>query len=212
MKALVGKKVGMTQIYTADGSAVPVTVISVEGAKVVKHITSGEQVTHVQIGLGAQRKPSQADAANYQEAGFVPQFKVNIPVSDNAEVLAVGTELTVSDFSEDDYVDVVGITKGKGFQGVVKRWGFRGGPKTHGGQSGKHRSPGSIGPGTTPGKVYKGKRMAGRMGGDRKTTQNLKVAFTDGESHLLCVKGAVPGNKGSYVFIKSATKMTKSTN
>lgn len=200
----------MTQIYAEDGKAIPVTLIDVAGVKVAKQLVDQNGNKLVEIAVDSKKNPNNADANNYKELGFVPRYKFAYQVKDSElEDLKVGKDIDLAQFEEGEKVDVIGITKGKGFQGVVKRHGFKGGPKTHGGTSGKHRSPGSIGSGTTPGRVLKGKKMAGRMGNERQTTQNLKVAIIDAEEKVIGVKGAVPGHRGSYVIIKTPAKLAK---
>lgn len=195
MKVAVAKKIGMSQVYTDDGIAAPVTVLALEDARVTRAINGG---SHVEIGMGVKKNSSKAEKGIYGESTpkFLKVVKLETPDQQpdvKAETFTVG-----------EYVHVSGVTKGKGFQGVVKRHGFKGGPNTHGGQSGKARSPGSIGPGTSHGRVFKGKQMAGHMGMDNKTVQNLKVVLVDAAKNLIAVRGAVPGNTGAYVFIRKA--------
>lgn len=210
MKVTLGKKIGMTQVYTDKGRAVPVTLVDVSDVKVTKHLKDVNGGEIVELGIDSQKSPNKADTNNYKEVGFVPRFKFAYQVKEGeVENLPVGSEIETTLFNEGEVVDVIGVTKGKGFQGVVKRHGFKGGPKTHGGTTGKHRSPGSIGSGTTPGRVVKGKKMAGRMGNERQTTQNLQVTLVNTEEKVIGVKGAIPGHNGTYVIIKTPAKLSK---
>jgi large subunit ribosomal protein L3 len=201
MRAILGKKIGMTQIFDENGKVVPVTVVSVEGSRVVKHITTINGKTLLELGAGQVKKANKADQGNYTEAGFVPAFTFRI--EGDAEANAVGTTIEATQFEIGERVDVVSTSKGKGFQGVVKRHGFSGGPKTHGGKSGKYRSPGSIGSGTTLGRIFKGTKMGGRMGNVRTTIKNLKVVQIDGAENIIAVRGSIPGPKGQYLVIRS---------
>jgi large subunit ribosomal protein L3 len=209
LKGLLGKKIGMTQIFDEDGAAIPVTVIEA-GPCYVTQVRAVEKDGYnaVQIGYG-EVKPKRLTAG---QLGHLKRDKLNLPplrflrefrVKD-AEV-SEGDKLSVEVFVVGDRVDVVGTSKGKGFQGGVKRYGFRGGPKTHG-QSDRHRAPGSHGAGTTPGRVYKGARGPGHMGDERVTSQNLKVVLLDPERNLIGVRGSVPGSRGGLVMIKEARK------
>jgi len=196
MNMILGQKQNMTRIFDEDGIAIAVTVVKVEGNKIVGKKSQEKDGYNASIvGYGKKLKPTKAEIGKYKKVGYVPLY-----VNEVKEVYAdkeVGEDITASIFVSGDKVDVTGITKGKGFQGVVKRWGFKGGPKTHG-QSNKHRSPGSIGSGSTPGRVYKGKKMGGRMGNITMTVKNLKVI-----NNLIVIKGALPGPRGSFVIIKS---------
>lgn len=195
----------MTQVFTEDGKKKAVTVVDVSDVIVSKHLMDGEQVTHVEIGLGAKKKPAKADAGNYKRLGKVPAYKRTIKLDETeTEIPEIGTAISANIFEIGDKVDVIGKTKGKGFQGVMKRWNFKGGPATHGGPTGKMRHGGSIGAGTTPGRVVKGKKMAGHMGDDRQTIQNLRIVQVDEESNLIAVAGSIPGPNGAYVMIKQA--------
>lgn len=194
MKALVARKIGMTQVYREDGRAVPVTLLDVSGARVVR--TTG-LVNAVEVGIGTKKYANKSEKGIYGDN--VPVFKSVVPAK---EIPENGLTLNADIFAVGDKVKVTGVTKGKGFQGVVKRHGFKGGPNTHGGQSGKLRSPGSIGPGTTIGRVFKGKKMAGHMGVDNKSVWNLDIVAVDAEENVIAVKGAVPGNKGAYVIVQ----------
>jgi large subunit ribosomal protein L3 len=210
MKGILGKKVGMTQIFDDRGEVVPVTVIEA-GPCFVAQIKTVERDGYTAIQLGFEEtKPkrlTQPQLKHLQKSNL-PALRhlreIRLAPGDVSDV-EEGQELTVALFEPGEYVDVSGVSKGRGFAGVVKRHGFRGGPKTHG-QSDRHRAPGSIGACTTPGRVFKGKRMAGRMGGERVTVQNLEIVMVDPERNLLAIKGAVPGAKNGLVEIREARK------
>jgi large subunit ribosomal protein L3 len=210
MKGILGKKVGMTQVFNDRGEVIPVTVIEA-GPCYVAQIKTVERdgYTAVQLGFD-ETKPkrlTQPQLKHLQKSNL-PAVRHLRELRLTAEELAdlqEGQQLTVDIFQAGEFVDVTGTSKGKGFAGVVKRHGFRGGPKTHG-QSDRHRAPGSIGACTTPGKVMKGMRMAGRMGGERVTVQGLEVVLVDAERNLLAVKGAVPGAKNGLVQVRQARK------
>jgi large subunit ribosomal protein L3 len=210
MKGILGKKVGMTQVFDDRGEAIPVTVIEA-GPCFVAQIKTVERDGYSAIQLGMdEAKPkrlTQPQLKHLQKSNLPPlRYLRELRVS--AEELGSfeeGQRVTVGVFEEGEFVDVTGVSKGRGFAGVVKRHGFRGGPKSHG-QSDRHRAPGSIGACTTPGRVFKGKRMPGRMGGERVTTQGLKVVIVDPERNLLAVQGAVPGAKNSLLMIRLARK------
>lgn len=215
MKGIIGKKVGMTQVFGDDGQIIPVTLIEAGPCYITQKKTKeNEGYNAIQLGYGEVQKKRRM---NKPETGHLA--KANTPLLkhlrefrvDNHDDFELGQEVKVDIFSIGNYVDVVGISKGKGFAGVVKRHGFKGGPKTHG-QSDRHRAPGSIGAGTTPGRVFKGMRMPGRMGGDRVTVQNLEVVIIDPERNLLAVRGAIPGAKNGLVLIKEAKKPKKRGN
>jgi len=208
MKGLIGKKVGMTQIFDENGAAVPVTLIEA-GPCYVTQIRKPETDGYaaVQLGFG-EVKPKRLTGGqlghlkrnNAPPLRFLREFREKDPGVAEGDVLTVDQVFEVG-----DAVDVVGTSKGKGFAGAVKRYGFRGGPKTHG-QSDRQRAPGSRGAGTTPGRVFKGARGPGHMGNRRVTAQNLRVMIVDGERNLLAVRGAVPGPRGGVVMIKGARK------
>lgn len=200
MKALVGLKKEMTQIFQENGVVVPVTIIDIKNVYVAAKKTKDKDgYDAVLVGYGKKKNATKAETGKFKQLGFVPAVSKEAKMTTDFDL---GAELKANTFAVNDVVSITGNTKGKGFQGVVKRWGFAGGPKTHG-QSDRHRAPGSIGQRTTPGRVYKGKKMAGRMGGIIKTVKNLVVVAIDEENGLIAVRGAVPGNKGSLVFIKS---------
>jgi large subunit ribosomal protein L3 len=205
---LLGTKLGMTQLFDENNRIVPVTVVQL-GPNVVTQVRSQETdgYTAVQLAYGVidPRKVNKPESGHFAKAGVTPRRHVlELRTSDAAEY-TTGQEVTVEAFAEVAEVDVVGVTKGKGFAGVMKRHGFKGLGASHGTQR-KHRSPGSIGGCATPGRVFKGVRMAGRMGSDRQTTQNLKVHRVDAERGLLLVKGAVPGPRGGLVVVKTPAK------
>ena len=208
MKGLIGKKIGMTQIFDESGLAVPITLIEA-GPCYVTQVRQPERDGYNAVQLGFEEvKPKRLTGgqlghlktSELPPLRFLREFRVKDSEVTEGDKLEVGEV-----FSVGDQVDVVGTSKGKGFQGAVKRHGFRGGPKTHG-QSDRQRATGSIGAGTTPGRVFKGKRMPGHMGSERVTIQNLQVAYVDADRNLLGVRGAIPGPKGGVVMIKEARK------
>ena len=208
IRGLLGEKLGMTQVWDEGNRLVPVTVVAA-GPCVVSQVRSTEVDGYdaVQIAYGAidPRKVNQPMTGHFTKAGVTPRrFLAELRTPDAAEH-SLGQELTTDLFEAGQQVDVVGRTKGKGTAGVMKRHGFHGLGASHGTQR-KHRSPGSIGACATPGRVFKGVRMAGRMGNARQTTQNLTVHAVDAERGLLLIKGAVPGPKGSVVLVKTAAK------
>ncbi|MBD9698802.1 50S ribosomal protein L3 [Flavimobilis sp. GY10621] len=208
VKAVLGTKLGMTQVWDESGRVVPVTVVRV-GANVVTQIRSIENdgYTAVQLATGQidPRKVTKPLKGHFEKAGVTPRrHLVEVRTSDAAEY-ALGQEINAEAFEAGAKVDVVGTTKGKGFAGVMKRHGFAGVSASHGAHR-NHRKPGSIGGASTPGRVFRGQRMAGRMGNERQTTQNLTVFAVDAEKGLLLVKGAVPGPKGGVVLVRSAVK------
>ena len=204
MSGLIGKKVGMTSIFDENGKNVPCTVIEA-GPCVVTQVRTEEVDGYVGLQLGfddkAEKRANKAEIGHFKKAGTAPKKKV-IEFQGFKGEYKLGDTLGVDIFVEGEFVDVVGTSKGKGFQGVVKRHGFAGvGQATHG-QHNRLRAPGSIGAGSDPSRVFKGMRMAGRMGGDRVTVQNLRVLKVVPEKNLLVVKGAVPGHKNGYVTIQ----------
>ena len=207
MDGLLGKKVGMTQIFTEKGEIVPVTVLEV-GPCFVTQVKTAERdgYSALQLGFGESRQLTKPERGHLKN---LPPLKhlheVRTTSIDDAQV---GQKLNVTMFAAGDLVDVSGISKGKGHAGVVKRHHFAGGKKTHG-QSDRLRRPGSSGATTTPGRVYRGMRMAGQMGNARATVLNLEVVQVDAESNLLAVKGAVPGAKNGLLFVRRARKEKK---
>ncbi len=208
VKGLLGKKLGMTQVWDSNNKLVPVTVIEA-GSNVITQIKSIETDGYaaIQLAYGAidPRKVNKPDAGHFEKAGVNPRRHIAEVRTADAADYAVGQELGVEVFEVGAKLDVVGTSKGKGFAGHMKRHGFAGVAASHGAHR-NHRKPGSIGMSSTPGRVFKGMRMAGRMGGDRVTTLNLTLHAVDAERGLLLVKGAVPGPKGQLVFVRNAVK------
>lgn len=207
-KGILGKKVGMTQVFGEGGKAITVTVIEAEPCVVsqVKTVkTDGYDA--IQIGFGAvKEKAKKSPQRGHFKKGGVDYLKnlVELRLGVIKDKYEVGQAISVEIFAEGEKTDVVGVSKGKGFAGVMKRWNFRGGPASHG--SHFHRAPGSIGMCATPSRVFKGKKLPGRMGGDRVTIQNLEVVRVDKDRNLLLLKGSVPGANGSLVLVKNAVK------
>ena len=212
VKGVLGTKLGMTQVWDENNRVVPVTVIKA-GPCVVTQVRTPETdgYSAVQIAYGAidPRKVNKPEAGHFAKAGVTPRRYLIEVRTDDASEYTLGQELGTDTFEAGAVVDVVGTTKGKGFAGVMKRHGFSGVGASHGAHR-NHRKPGSIGGCATPGRVFKGLRMAGRMGSDRQTTQNLQVAGVDTERGLLLIKGAVPGPKGGLVFVTTAVKENRS--
>jgi large subunit ribosomal protein L3 len=198
---LIGRKVGMTQVFQDDGTMIPVSVVAIEPNTVTRLRTvERDGYTAVQLGAETSKKLTKPEAGQLKglpKLASIREFRM-----DSVDEYEVGQELGVDLFAAGELVDVVGVSKGKGFAGHIKRHHFKRGPKTHG--SDHHREPGSIGPGTTPGRVYKGLRMAGHMGDQRTTVKKLTVVRTDAERNLLLVKGAVPGGRGALLLVKKA--------
>ena len=204
---LIGKKLGMTQVFSEDGIAYPITLIEAGPCYVtqVRNIDN-DGYSAVQLGFGEvkTKKLTQGQLGHLEKnqlppLRFLREFRMSTPE------VKPGDMVDVSQFEVGKHVDVVGTSKGKGFAGVVKRYHFKGGPKTHG-QSDRLRAPGSIAAGTTPGRVFKGKKMPGRMGNERVTSQNVKVILIDIEKNLIGVNGSVAGPRGGLVMIKDARK------
>ncbi|TFG46962.1 MAG: 50S ribosomal protein L3 [Dehalococcoidia bacterium] len=204
INGIIGKKLGMTQVYSAGGKMEPVTVLQVGPCTVVQIKTpERDGYTAAQLGFGQAKKLNKAEKGHVKELGdfrHLREFRL-----DDLNGVEVGTTVDASLFADGELIDVTGTSKGRGFAGVVKRHGFAGGPKTHG-QSDRHRAPGSIGATTTPGRVFKGTRMAGHMGNEQVTVSGLKVVKTDVEDNLLLVRGAVPGAKNGLILIKKSKK------
>ena len=208
VKGLLGEKLGMTQVWDADNRLIPVTVVAVGPCVVTQLRSEGvDGYNAVQIGYGQidPRKVTKPLTGHFEKAGVTPRRHLAELRTSDAGEYSLGQELTAEAFEAGQKVDVVGRTKGKGFAGVMKRHGFAGVSASHGAHR-NHRKPGSIGGCATPGRVFKGMRMAGRMGGVRQTTQNLTIHAVDAEKGLLLVKGAVPGPRGGIVLVKSAAK------
>lgn len=208
MRGILGKKVGMTQLFDESGVVIPVTVIEAGPCYVTQVKTEdSDGYNAIQIGYEevAERKLTKGELGHLGKAGTpvlrrLSELRFTAPPEH-----ALGDIIQADVFAEGDFVDVVGTSKGKGFAGAVKRHGFRGGPKTHG-QSDRHRAPGARGAGTTPGRTYPGAKGPGHMGSERVTVQNLKVALVDAERNLIAVRGAIPGPRGGLVCIKEAVK------
>lgn len=207
---VIGKKCGMTRMYLEDGSAVSLSVVHVDPNRVVQVKTPEvDGYSAIQVTTGSQKRSrlTKAVAGHYAKAGVeagVGLFEIRVAAEDLGK-FAVGAELGVETFEPGAYVDVRGQSIGKGFAGVVKRHNFRTQDATHG-NSRSHRAPGSIGQNQSPGRVFKGKRMAGHMGAETVTVQNLKICSVDAERSLLLIQGAIPGAKGSHVYVRSAVK------
>ncbi len=205
---LIAQKVGMTRIFLDSGEHVPVTVLKIDSCQVIGQRTDEKNgYTAVRLGAGTKKrsrvsKPEQQNfvIANVEPKRKIAEFRVS---ADN--LIDVGSEMTADHFVAGQHVDVTGTSQGKGFQGAMKRWNFGGLRASHG-VSISHRSHGSTGNSQDPGKVFKGKKMAGHMGAERVTTQNLEVVKTDVERGLVMIKGAVPGNKGGWVLVRDAVK------
>ena len=201
---IVGKKVGMSQVFDENGKMEAVTVIEAGPCLVTQIKTSDKEgYNAVQLGFGEAKKLTKAEQGHLKTLGklrTLREFRV-----DNTAEVKVGDKVDVSQFKTGDVVNVTGVSKGKGFAGVVKRHGFKGGPKTHG-QTDRNRAPGAIGATTSPGRVLKGMRMAGHMGAEQITQKGLKVYKTDPEHNLLLVQGAVPGAKNGLLLISKVSK------
>ena len=207
MKTLIGKKVGMTQIFDEKGRVIPVTVIEA-GPCVISQVKSVETDGYnaIQLGFGdvKESKLNKPEKGHFAKANIAPKKHLREFRVDSVEGLTVGTELTVNVFAEGDRLDIQGTSKGKGFQGVIKRHGQHRGPMGHG--SMYHRRPGSMGPTSTPGRVFKGKKLPGHMGRVTVTIQNLDVVKVDNDKNVVLVKGSVPGPKGAILKLKTSVK------
>jgi large subunit ribosomal protein L3 len=199
---LIGRKVGMTQVFQDDGTMVAVSVLAIEPNTVTKLRTpERDGYTAVQIGTEVSKrlnKPETGQLKDLPKVATIREFRV-----DSVDDVTVGQVFSIGDlFEAGDLVDVTGVSKGKGFAGVIKRHNFHRGPQTHG--SDHHRAPGSIGPGTTPGRVYRGLKMSGHMGSERVTVKKVRVVRTDPDRNLLLVKGSLPGARGGLILVKKA--------
>jgi large subunit ribosomal protein L3 len=207
-KAIVGEKVGMTQLWDENGKVVPVTMLRVTPLRVVKVKTvdsDGYDAVQVTWGTKKAKSVTKPEAGQYKTSNVDPGVKLlELRLSDISE-FEVGQEIKLDSFDDVDRVDVTAVSKGKGHAGVMKRHNFKGQGGAHGNHA-KHRAPGSIGACATPGRVFRGQKMAGRMGGEKVTTLGLKVIKKDVDSELLLVKGAVPGRRGATVLIRNAVK------
>jgi large subunit ribosomal protein L3 len=208
LTGIIGKKVGMTQVFAPDGTVTPATVIKA-GPCVVLQAKGAQTDGYDAVQLGfVEEKPAKVNkalAGHYKKAGNVPPTRVRreVKVAAGGDPVKAGDQVLVGGvFKDGERVDVIGISRGKGFQGVIKRHNFRGGAATHGSMF--HRAPGSIGASSFPSRVVKGMRAAGRMGGDRVTTRNLKVVQVDADNNLLLVRGSVPGAPGTYIVVRKA--------
>ena len=204
VSGIIGRKVGMTQIYVEDGTVEPVTAIEAGPCTVTQIKTDAKEgYCAVQLGFAEARKLNSPERGHLKQLGlfrYLREFRV-----EDASDIELGNRVDVSLFQPGDMVDVSGISKGRGFAGTIKRHNFSGGPKTHG-QSDRHRAPGSVGAGTDPGRVLKGQKMAGHMGNERVTVKGLKVISADPDKNLLLVRGAVPGAKNGLLEIRKSKK------
>lgn len=202
---ILGRKLGMTQVWSEDDRLIPVTVIEA-GPCVVTQVKTDKTdgYSAIQIGFGdiAERKVNKPMAGHFEKAGVEPKRHLTEVRSDSAPALKAGDTITVEQFADTKSVHVSGVSKGKGFAGVIKRHNFRGGPGGHGSHA--HREPGSIGQCATPSRVFKGKKLPGHMGSETVTVKNLDVVRIDAEQNLLIVKGAVPGAKGALLTVRAA--------
>lgn len=208
MKGILGIKLGMTQIFGQDGEVIPVTVVKAGPCLVVQRKTvANDGYEAVQLGLVEDRPPrrvTQPLEGHFKKAGVVPMRRLMEFQVDDGDPAQPGDEVKASIFQEDEYVDVVGTSKGKGFQGVVKRHGFRGGRASHGSMF--HRAPGSIGQAAYPSRVFPGVKLPGRMGGKRVTIKNLRIVKVKPEEDLIYLRGPVPGARNSYVALREAKR------
>jgi large subunit ribosomal protein L3 len=209
IRGIIGKKVGMTQVFDESGKAFPVTAIEAGPCPIVQIKTKnqdGYQAVQLGFGIRKENKVNRPERGHIQKAGITPpRVLCEFPIIDHADQLSVGLMIDSGIFSVGEYVDVTGTSKGLGFTGVVRRYGFAGGKKSHGGEQDLRR-PGSIGASSYPSRVFKGKRMPGRHGGRRVTIQNLQVIQADADRSLLLVKGAVPGPMNGLLLINKAVK------
>ena len=205
-KGILGRKIGMTQVFDENGRAVPVTVVEAGPCRVAQVKTpQRDGYSAVQLAFGMAKRPTKPLAGHFAKAGVEPARHLVELRTDDTDGFEPGAEIRADVFDSGELVDVIGVTKGKGFSGVMKRHNFGGLSASHGTER-KHRSPGSIGACATPARVFKGVRMAGRMGAVRTTTQGLTVHAVDAERGLLLIKGAVPGPRGSVVLVRTAAK------
>jgi large subunit ribosomal protein L3 len=207
VKGILGRKVGMTQVFDDAGHAIPVTVVEAGPCRVAQVKTrETDGYIAIQLALGAARRPNKPIAGHYAKSGVEPgRYLVELRLDDLGDY-APGSEIKADVFESGEVVDVIGVTKGKGFAGAMKRHNFKGQGASHGNQA-KHRAPGSIGACATPARVFRGTRMAGHMGHRRVTTLNLSVIKADPERNLLLIRGAIPGPRGGLVMVRSAVRM-----
>lgn len=205
MSGIIGKKIGMTSLFLEDGKNIPCTVVQA-GPCTVLQIKNIEKDGYKSIQLGfddiSQKNVGKAMLGHFKKAKTVPKRKIVEFKKSFSKTLTLGSQVTLKLFVEGDYINVKGISKGKGFQGVVKRHGFKGVMQSTHGQHNRLRAPGSIGAGSDPSRVFKGVRMAGRMGGKQVTVHNLKILKLDYEKNIIIIKGAIPGSKNSYIIIE----------
>jgi len=208
VKAILGEKMGMTQVFSDEGRAIPVTVVQA-GPCVVAQIRTQERdgYSAVQLGFGEikESRVTKPMKGHFAKGGVTPAKHLVEVRTDDASEYEVGSQVTFEKFAAGEHVDVIGVSKGKGFAGVMKRHNFHGKPDSHGTER-KHRSTGSVGAGTTPGRVFKGMKGPGHLGHDRTTILSLEVVESDAERNLLLIKGAIPGPNGSLVVIRNAVK------
>ncbi len=207
IKGIIGRKLGMTQVFTEAGKCKAVTAIEAGPCKIIQiKTTTNDGYNAAQVGFGTAKKLKSAEKGHLKEIGqfkHLREFRL-----DSVEGLNSGETIDVSQFTPGEKVDVIGLSKGKGFAGVVKRHHFKGGPKTHG-QSDRQRAPGAIGSTTTPGHVWKNLKMAGHLGDERVTAANLSIYSSDSARNLLLIEGSIPGAKNSLVIIKKSRKVNK---
>ncbi len=206
-KGILGKKIGMTQIFAEDGRLIPVTVVEAGPCSVIqKKTVENDGYSAVQLGFGDKKEKNvnKPMKGHFAKAGVAPKRYLRELKLDNAEELNVGDEIKVDMFEAGDVLDVTGTSKGHGYAGTVKRWGTHRGPMSHG--SHYHRGPGSLGACSSPSRVYKGKKLPGHYGVDKVTIQNLDLVKVDSERNLLLIRGSVPGPKGGLLIIKNAVK------
>jgi large subunit ribosomal protein L3 len=209
-KGILGTKLGMTQVFDEDSRVVPVTVVQAGPCTVAQVKTPDRDgYTAVQLAFGTRRRPTKPQAGHLARAGLdSARVLAELRLDDDADLPEVGDTVTVEDFAKGEIVDATGTSKGKGYAGVMKRHNFRGMGDGHGVKK-KNRHPGAVGNASTPGRTFKGQRMAGRMGGERVTVQNLEIADVDTEHGLILIKGAVPGSDGQVVLLRTAVQATQ---
>jgi len=206
-KAIVGKKLGMSQIFAADGTVIPVTVVEAGPCPVVQKKTvdkDGYSALQVAFGEIKEKNVIKPTAGHFKKANVTPKRELRELKLNNADTYEIGQEIKCSVFAEGDIVDVTGTTRGRGFTGAIQRWNTHRGPMAHG--SGHHRAPGSLSSNSDPSRVFKGKKMAGQYGVEQITIQKLLIAKVDEARNLLLIKGAIPGPKGSIVVVKETVK------
>ena len=209
IKGIIGKKLGMTRVFTANGTQVPVTVVEAGPCTVLQKKTDAtDGYNALQLGFQGKsaHRVNKPEMGLFRKVGKGAFAHLKEVAADNVDDYQVGDEVTCELFAAGDKIDVTATSKGKGFQGVIKRWGFSGGRSTHGSKF--HRQPGAIGQSAWPSKVFKGKKMAGQMGNERVTTQNLEVVAVRADENIILVKGAIPGARNSVVLLQKAVKAT----